>query len=247
MDIYSSLVRKIKNGRKCFAVLIDPDNYNESRIRAIARHIEEASIDFIFYGGSLLLHDHYENHLKLLRKNTTVPVVLFPGNNFQVHKEADAILLLSLISGRNPDLLIGQHVTAAPNLKTSKLEIIPTGYMLIESGKPTAVSYMSNTTPIPSDQDEIAVCTAMAGEMLGLKLIYMDAGSGGTSPVSLSMIRKVRKNISLPLIIGGGIKSTERAIQICNAGADMIVVGNAIENDPELVSQIAGAVHSIKK
>jgi phosphoglycerol geranylgeranyltransferase len=243
MKIYSSLVNKSRKGRKCFAVLIDPDNYTESQLKSIARNTQQAGIDYLFYGGSLLLKDHYEKNLKLLRKNTSIPVILFPGNNFQVHEEADAILLLSLISGRNPDLLIGQHVTAAPFLKASKLEIIPTGYMLIDNGKPTAVSYMSNTTPIPSDQDEIAVCTAMAGEMLGLKIIYLDAGSGGTSPVPLSMIRNVRQSISIPMIIGGGIKSADQAIKICNAGADMIVVGNAIENDPQLIYEIAERVH----
>lgn len=245
MKIYSSLVNQSRKGRKCFAVLIDPDTYTETQIKSIARNTREAGIDYFFYGGSLLLHDHYEQHLKLLKKNTTIPVVLFPGSNFQVHEDADAILLLSLISGRNPDLLIGQHVTAAPFLKASKLEIIPTGYILIDSGKPTAVSYMSNTTPIPSDQDEIAVCTAMAGEMLGLKIIYLDAGSGATSPVPIPMIRKVRQSTGIPLIIGGGIKSADQALKICNAGADMIVVGNAIEHDPQLIYQIAESVHNV--
>ena len=159
--------------------------------------------------------------------------------------KADGILLLSLISGRNPDLLIGQHVIAAPILKSSGLEIISTAYMLIESGNNTTARYISNTQPIPHDKDDIAAFTAMAGEMLGLKLIYLDAGSGATNPVSLSMIKKVCEKISIPLIIGGGIRSADEAIERCKAGADMIVVGNAIEKDPGLIREISKGVHSI--
>src|SRR5262249_14932797 len=143
--------------------------------------------------------------------------------------KADAILFLSLISGRNPEMLIGKHVTAAPLLKKSSLEVIPTGYMLVDPGHPTSVSYMSNTLPIPHDKNDIATCTAIAGEMLGLKLIFMDAGSGARTSINSSMIAAVRKELSLPLIVGGGIKTAERALEACNAGADVIVVGNSIE------------------
>lgn len=154
-------------------------------------------------------------------------------------------MLLSLISGRNAEMLIGKHVIAAPYLKSSQLEIIPTGYMLIESGKPTTALYMSNSTPIPSDKNDIAVCTAMAGEMLGLKLIYMDAGSGAILTIPESMIAKVKKNISVPLIVGGGICTPEKAHSVCCAGADIIVVGNAIEKNHLLVENIADAVHLV--
>jgi putative glycerol-1-phosphate prenyltransferase len=155
--------------------------------------------------------------------------------------------LLSLISGRNPELLIGKHVVAAPLLKASGLEILSTGYMLIESGKQTSASYMSNTNPIPYEKDDIAACTAMAGEQLGLRLIYMDAGSGAQHPVSKSMITKVSNNISIPLIIGGGINTTEKALSACESGADIIVVGNAIEKDAALLDSISETIHLYKK
>jgi phosphoglycerol geranylgeranyltransferase len=165
-------------------------------------------------------------------------------NDLQISKKADGILFLSLISGRNAELLIGKHVIAAPVLKASLLEVLPTGYMLIESGKQTSASYMSNTNPIPADKDDIAMCTAMAGEMLGLKLIYMDAGSGAINAVSETMIKKVSTNINIPLIIGGGINSAEKALKACRAGADVIVVGNGIEKKVSLIKTIAKAVHS---
>jgi putative glycerol-1-phosphate prenyltransferase len=162
----------------------------------------------------------------------------------QINPGADAILLLSLISGRNPDLLIGKHVIAAPYLKRSGLEILPTGYMLIESGNSTTALYMSNSLPIPWNKDEIAVSTAIAGEMLGLKLIYMDGGSGADKPVSASMVRKVKQNISIPLVIGGGIRTPEAAAERFRAGADIIVVGNAIETDNSLLLKIAEIAYS---
>jgi putative glycerol-1-phosphate prenyltransferase len=159
--------------------------------------------------------------------------------------DADGLLLLSLISGRNAEMLIGKHVLAAPFLKTCNFEILPTGYMLIENGHHTAVSYMSNTEPIPSGQDDIALCTAVAGELLGLQLIYMDAGSGAENPVSPLMIKKVKQNISIPLIIGGGICTAKQAKDAAKAGADVVVVGNAIEKNLPLISELCDAVHSL--
>ena len=163
----------------------------------------------------------------------------------QVNNKADAILFLSLISGRNAEMLIGRQVIAAPILKQSQLEVISTGYMLIDSGKQTTASYMSNTTPIPHDKDDIAVCTATAGEMLGMNLIFMDGGSGAINSISTNMISTVSNAIDTPLIIGGGISSAEEASAICKAGADIIVVGNAIEKDENLIAEIANAVHSL--
>jgi putative glycerol-1-phosphate prenyltransferase len=179
-----------------------------------------------------------------IKAQTDIPVILFPGSPSQVSKYADALLYLSLISGRNPELLIGQHVISAPVVKQSGLEIMPTGYMVIDGGAPTTVSYISNAAPIPADKNEIAMCTAMAGEMLGMKLIYMDAGSGARKPITESMIEKVAGTIEAPLIIGGGITEPEKAYRNCKAGADVIVVGNAIEKDPLLIKEIAAAVHS---
>jgi phosphoglycerol geranylgeranyltransferase len=171
--------------------------------------------------------------------------VLFPGSPAQISKYADALLYLSLVSGRNAELLIGQHVVSAPFVKKSGLEIMPTGYMVIDGGAPTTVSYISNATPIPSDKNEIALCTAMASEMLGMKLIYMDAGSGAKRAITESMIAMVSANIEIPLIVGGGITDPEKAYRNCKAGADVIVIGNAIEKDPALIKEMATAVHSL--
>jgi putative glycerol-1-phosphate prenyltransferase len=172
-------------------------------------------------------------------------VILFPGSPTQLSKHADALLYLSLISGRNPELLIGQHVVSAPTVRQSGLEILSTGYMVVDGGAPTTVSYISNASPIPQDKNEIAMCTAMAGEMLGMKLIYMDAGSGAKRPVTESMIESVSQKIEMPLIIGGGIIEPEKAYRNCKAGADVIVVGNAIEKDSSLIKEMSAAVHSV--
>jgi len=242
MNIYQSILDKRNEGKKQFAVLIDPDKPSEEELFRIAELSKTANVDYFFVGGSLLTNNHLENCILTLKKYTNIPVVLFPGNNLQINKHADAILLLSLISGRNAEMLIGNHVIAAPYLKESGLEIIPTGYMLIDSGKSTTASYMSNTIPIPSDKDDIAACTALAGEMLGLKLIYMDAGSGAQNPITAKMIENVRKSTLSPIITGGGIKSAQKAIENCKAGADIIVVGNAIEKSADLIKKIGDAV-----
>jgi phosphoglycerol geranylgeranyltransferase len=179
-----------------------------------------------------------------VKKETDIPVIIFPGSPSQVTRYADALLYLSLISGRNPELLIGQHVISAPIVRQSGLEIISTGYMVIDGGAPTTVSYISNAAPIPHDKNEIAVCTAMAGEMLGMKLIYMDAGSGARRPITETMISAVASHIDIPLVIGGGITNPEKAYLNCKAGADIIVVGNAIEKDFSLLREMSDAVHS---
>jgi putative glycerol-1-phosphate prenyltransferase len=235
----------IRNSRqKLFAVLVDPDKYNKKKLEPIISSAGENGVDFILVGGSLLTYDHLDETIRTIKDRTGIPIILFPGSIMQIHSQADALLLLSLISGRNPDLLIGKHVIAAPYLKKSRLEILPTGYLLIESGPMTTAQYVSNTLPIPRRKDDIAACTAMAGEMLGLRLIYMDAGSGAEFPVSPSMIKMVKDSISIPLIIGGGIRTVEQALAACEAGADMIVVGNAIEKDHSCIKEIANAVHS---
>jgi len=242
-----SIYEKIKNSSasKSFAVLIDPDKYEKTGLDIIMSLARESSVDFILVGGSLLTYDHLDETLQCIKGQTDIPVILFPGSIMQINEKADALLLLSLISGRNPDLLIGKHVIAAPYLKKSKMEILPTGYMLIESGPVTTAQYVSNTLPIPRQKDDIAICTAMAGEMLGLRLIYMDAGSGAEMPVSPSMIQKVKEHISIPLIVGGGIRTPEQALAAAKAGADVIVVGNAIEKDYSCLKEIAHAIHSL--
>ena len=244
MNIYNHILVSKKEGKKLFALLIDPDKQDKSALISVIEQAKSAKADFFFVGGSLLTNDSLDSCLSTLKEHADIPIVLFPGNAMQVNDKADGILFLSLISGRNAEMLIGKQVITAPILKQSSLEVLPTGYMLIDSGKPTTVSYMSNTTPIPNDKNAVAACTAMAGEMLGLKLIFMDGGSGAENPISEQMIAAVRQAVDCPIIIGGGISSGDKAIINCKAGTDIIVVGNAIEKDENLITEIANAVHN---
>lgn len=244
MTIYNNILQNQKKKNKSFAILIDPDKQDKNKIISIIKKAENAKTDYFFVGGSLLTNDNLDVCLTTLKEHSDIPVVLFPGNAMQVNNKADGILFLSLISGRNAEMLIGKQVITAPILKQSSLEILPTGYILIDSGKPTTVSYMSNTTPIPSDKNAVAACTSMAGEMLGLKLIFMDGGSGAKTPISEEMITAVRKAVDCPIIIGGGINCGKKAAANCKAGADIIVVGDAIENDENLITEIAEAIHN---
>ncbi len=244
--IYQHIIDCKKENKKLFAILIDPDKQTKESLLEIIRKSNLANVDLFFVGGSLLTNNSLDFCVTIIKQNCKIPVLLFPGNAMQVNNKADGILFLSLISGRNSELLIGNHVITAPILKKSEIEVLSTGYMLIDSGKATSVSYMSNTTPIPHDKDDIAVCTAIAGEMLGLKMIYMDGGSGAINTVSEKMIASVTKNINIPLIIGGGINSAEKAKEKCKAGADIIVVGNAIEKENGLIQKITNAIHNFK-
>lgn len=244
-EIYQDLQAAKARGEKKFAILIDPDKVRLGNMDKVLQNAKDANVDYFFIGGSLVVNNMLDNCLTSIREKCNIPMILFPGNAFQLSYRADAILFLSLISGRNADLLIGHHVITAPYLKMSPLEILPTGYMLIDGGVPTTVSYISATHPIPANKTDIALCTALAGEMLGLKLMYMDAGSGATIPVSEEMIDAVSSATNVPLIVGGGIRTPEKALANAKAGADVIVVGNAIEKDPSLVLEIAEAIHSV--
>jgi phosphoglycerol geranylgeranyltransferase len=243
--IYQSLTDRKRQSKKSFAVLIDPDKVNDSSVGELIQLSLDAQVDYFLVGGSLVISSYLDECVQLIKRSCHIPVILFPGSPSQVSKYADALLYLSLISGRNPELLIGQHVISAPQVKKSGLEIMSTGYMVIDGGAPTTVSYISNASPLPSDKNEIAMCTAMAGEMLGMKLIYMDAGSGAKRAISETMIQKVSSCIDVPLIVGGGITTAEKAYLNCKAGADVIVVGNAIEKDASLIKEIAAAIHSV--
>lgn len=243
--IYQSLLLRKEKGQKSFAVLIDPDKVTPEKMDELTSLAVEAQVDYLFLGGSLVISNHLDEVVQQVKRNCDIPVVLFPGSPSQVSRYADALLYLSVISGRNPELLIGQHVISAPAVKKSGLEIISTGYMVIDGGAPTTVSYISNTFPIPADKNEIAMCTAMAGEMLGMKLIYMDAGSGARRPITESMIEKVSKVIDIPMVVGGGITDPEKAYLNCKAGADVIVVGNAIEKDASLIKEMSAAIHAV--
>ncbi len=224
------LEKIIKRPGKKFALLIDPDKQDADSLSATVYAASKAHVDLILVGGSLV-SDMMDSTIRNIKAETNIPVVLFPGSLMQLSRNADAILLLSLISGRNPDLLIGNHVLAAPYLKKSNLEIISTGYILIGNDNSSAVGYISNTIPIPSKKTDLIVATAIAGEMLGNKVIYLEAGSGAKDKVSLKTISEVKMNINIPLIVGGGIRYESEMYDAYKAGADMVVIGSAIESD----------------
>lgn len=210
-----------QQGRKALAVLLDPDDFLPARTRQLLALVRQHPIDFFFVGGSLVLTEHQAALIALLKADAPqVPVLLFPSHALHVDPAADGILLLSLISGRNPDFLIGQHVVAAPRLRQSGLQLLPTGYMLVDSGQPTTASYISGTAPLPHDKPGIAAATALAGEQLGLRLMYLDGGSGARQPVAAAMIRAA-----------GG-----------KGGADLVVVGNHLERSPDFLAEAAAAV-----
>ena len=230
--------------KKRLAILIDPENNNHHD--DVARLIDtalQATVDYVFVGGSLVTHNHIDDVVKAIKSKTDLPVVLFPGGLNQISAHADAILFLSLISGRNPEFLISKQVAAAPLVKKLGLAAIPTGYLLI--GTTSSASYMSNTTPIPYHKSDIARATALAGEMMGQQVIYLDAGSGAQEPVRAEMINEVRKAITSPLIVGGGITCFDEAYTALEAGADILVVGNATEKNPQAIKEIAGAVKAM--
>src|SRR6478736_5658602 len=243
--LYNKIQERKSAGKKSFAVLIDPDKVNVATTEQLVSLAVDGGIDYFFVGGSLVISNNLDECIRQIKVSCSIPVIIFPGSHSQISRYADALLYLSLISGRNPELLIGQHVISAPAVKQSGLEIMPTGYMVVDGGAPTTVSYISNATPLPSDKNEIAMCTAMAGEMLGMKLIFMDAGSGAKKAINEHMIAKVASCIDVPLIIGGGITTAEKAYLDCKAGADVIVVGNAIEKVASFIKEIAAAIHSV--
>ncbi len=242
-NLYSYIISKKAEGLKQLAVLIDPDKINHRLIELA----EKNGVDHILIGGSIITENNLTTCIQEIKKRCSIPVTIFPGSYLQLSNEADALLLLSLISGRNPELLIGNHVMAAQSLRKSNVEIIPTGYILIDGGESTAVQYMSNTMPIPANKPEIAVATAIAGELLGLKLIYLEAGSGALQPVNERIIKSVRNAIDLPLIVGGGINNSTKVKTALSAGADMIVIGNALEQNENDIVEFAEIVHKMNQ
>ncbi len=235
MNILSQLQGHARQGKKQLALLIDPDKYFSTHTPKL---LEQSALpNYIFVGGSLLSQDVLKDCLSDIKSKTKVPVVLFPGSVMQVNDQADALLLLSLISGRNPELLIGKHVEAVPYILKAKIETMPTAYMLIDGGSISSVQYMSNTMPIPANKTDIAVLTAMAGKMLGLQLLYLDAGSGAQRSVPAKMISTLKQQVGLPIIIGGGIADTAAIEDKYQAGADVVVIGNAIEAQPDFLAK----------
>ncbi|MBN2485024.1 MAG: geranylgeranylglyceryl/heptaprenylglyceryl phosphate synthase [Bacteroidales bacterium] len=227
-------------GRK-LAILIDPEKLSIPAIISTVFSANETGVDLVLVGGSLV-SAKIDSVIEVIKNNCRIPVVLFPGSIMQLSNKADALLLLSLVSGRNPDYLIGNHVLAAPYIRRSNIEVIPTGYILVDGGNVTSVEYVSNTRPIPADKTDLVVATAMASEMMGQKLIYLEAGSGALKHIPANVVAEVKQNISIPLMVGGGINTYDKARLLLDAGADMIVVGTAIEQNLSKLGQIAKAV-----
>jgi phosphoglycerol geranylgeranyltransferase len=242
--IYPKLVNNKAYNKKCFAVLIDPDHLKIKNLDTIINIANKHKVDYFFIGGSLILQDRLEETLKLIRENSRIPTVLFPGNGFQISNLADALLFLSLVSGRNPEYLISKQVEAAPKLHMTSLEVISTAYLLIDGLNSNTASYISQTQPIPHNKPEIALATALASQYLGFKLLYLDAGSGANLPVSKEMINRISQLIQIPIIIGGGISNGRIAHEMFTAGADLIVIGNAIEKDPSLIAEITSLIEN---
>lgn len=231
MILYNQIQASKKAKKKLLAILIDPDKIEISTIGLVSKKINQSPATHIFIGGSTFIGDQLDEIILKLKLNVSLPVILFPGNLSQISDKADGILFLSLISGRNSDYLIEHHVNAAPILKKTNLEVISTGYLLIESGRQTAVEHVSQTVPLSRLNPNYILQTAQAGEMLGNKLIYLEAGSGADLPVPEEIITLLSGNIEIPLIVGGGIQSLSEIEKAFKAGADLIVIGTAFENN----------------
>lgn len=243
-DVYKKILLNREINHKMIAVLLDPDQCRGSLLASTVAALKSNAPDFIFVGGSHTLSST-DSLIELLKDETKSNVILFPGNASQFSTKADALLYLSLFSGRNAEFLIGQHITSAIAIKNSDIEVIPTGYLLVDGGKPSSVEYISNTRPIPRDKNEIALSTSVAAELLGMKLIYLEAGSGASFPVPMQMIQSVKSGLSIPLIVGGGIKNTEQLKNAFEAGADLVVVGNVFESNPSIISEFVECVHAM--
>jgi len=244
--VYNKIIERYNKGCKQLAFLIDPDKFSLEQIPELNTIFQEAKPDILLIGGSLVSVDTTKL-IDELKKTLNIPVVLYPGSSIQVCSGVDAMLFLSLISGRNPEFLISHHVAAAPLIKANNIEAISTGYMLVDGGSHTSVQYMSQTQPIPRDKYDIAVATALAGQYLGMKMIYMDAGSGARQAISSEMITLVKSALDVPLIIGGGIRTEDQLLSACKAGADIVVVGNVFEKDLGLLKSFCRTLTNVNK
>ena len=245
MKILSVIEKTIEQKGAAYLILIDPDKLPIDKTAIFVNHCVKSGVDGFLIGGSLMINGDLDASIKEVKKNCDLPVIIFPGSVNQISKNADAILFISLISGRNAEHLIGKHVQAAPILKKFNLEAISTGYILIESGQTTTAEYMSESKPIPRNKPEIATATALAGEYLGMKLIYLEGGSGAENSVPLKIIEEVSKNVSVPVIVGGGIRTPNEAREKVNAGANIIISGNLFEdeNNWDLIPDFCSAIH----
>lgn len=242
-SVYSEILRRSQDGEKQLAVLIDPDGLDMGHVDYLISLAQKAKLDYFFVGGSLIADDVMDKTIRRIKSECDIPCIIFPGSYYQLSAEADAILFLSLISGRNPEMLIGQQVVAAPYIKKLNLEVVATGYMNIDGGRPTTASYISNSSPIPRNKPLIAASTALAGEMLGHKVIFLDAGSGAKYPVSADIIAAVNAVVDIPIIVGGGVRTIEDLKSAYRAGADIVVIGDAIEKEPDRLVEFSDFIH----
>ncbi len=228
-----------------FLLLLDPDKLADEDLRRVVEHAQESGVDAFLVGSSLMTRDIFEKSLGEIKKRANIPVIIFPGSLFQISSQADAILFLSVLASRNIDLIIGNHVHAAPLIRQHKLETISTAYILIESGKMTSAHFMSDSFPIPREKPEIAMAYSMAAEMFGMKMIYLEAGSGAISCVPKEMVQMVSKSLNIPVAVGGGIKNPEIANELARAGASFVVTGNFFEDNGNsgMLKEFAKAVH----
>ncbi|AUC77760.1 geranylgeranylglyceryl/heptaprenylglyceryl phosphate synthase [Olleya sp. Bg11-27] len=238
MTVYNDILSAKATKKKLLAILIDPDKFDVNLIAQFVNKISESIITHIFVGGSTVEVEVTQKLVSALKPLTKLPIVLFPGDVTQISKDADAILFLSLISGRNPKYLIEKQIEAVSILKQTNLEVIPTGYILIENGIETAVQKVTNTLPIPTALQSLVADTAKAGELLGKKLIYLEAGSGALFPVPLDMISFVNQDLKIPLIVGGGIRTIQQLDDAYKAGADLVVIGTAFENNKDFFNEL---------
>jgi phosphoglycerol geranylgeranyltransferase len=248
-NVLNSILDKVKKGKGSYWVLLDPDDFSPARGALIAKQAQAAGVDALLIGGSLI-HTHlFDEFVAAVKKAVRIPVILFPGDATQLSRHADAVLFLSLISGRNPVNLISEHVKAAPVIREMGIEPISTAYMLVESGTITSVEFMSNTRPLPANKPKIAAAHALAAQYMGMKMVYLEAGSGAQHPVPDEMISLVRSHIDVPLIVGGGIRDARTARQKLASGADIIVTGNLLRTKGGLdtMKEIAAAIKKNRK
>ena len=241
--IFDSLIQSIKDKGAAHIVLLDPDRRNEQSLEERVEKANNAGVDALFVGGSLMMDFKCEDRVKKIKSLSKIPIILFPGGVGQLNSHYDAMLFMSVISGRNPHYLIGEQVLAAPIVKDLGIETIPTGYILLDGGAGSTVEFISGTRPLPMHRKDIAVAHALAGQFLGMKFIYLEAGSGAKEPVPTSLIKAVNNAINIPIIVGGGINSPDLARAAVNAGASIIVTGTILEDNPDYVKQFANAIH----
>ena len=244
MSVLSKLNNCVEKKGAGFIVLIDPDKKNDKNIDQFVEKANQNGVDAIFVGGSIMMDGLYHKRVERIKSISEIPVILFPGGVNQINKHYDAMLFMSLLSGRNSHYLIGEQVIAAPIVKDYEIETIPTGYLLIDGGSPTSVEVVSGTNPLPSNRPDIIVSHALAAQFLGMELIYLEAGSGALNEVPEDVVKKVADEISIGLIVGGGIRTPEDANSIVNSGASFVVIGSAIEKSAELMKEFSSSIHS---